>query len=210
MKIGVLGTGIVGQTLAGGFAAKGHEVRMGAREASNEKARKWGGGGTFRDAAAFGEIVVHAARGTAALQTLGAAGAENLNGKVLWDLANPLDFSKGMPPTLFTGAAQDSLGERIQSAYPKARVVKALNMVNATVMVDPALTGGETDLCIAGKDAGSKETVSSLLRQFGWTRIVDLGDIPAARGMEAYLLLWLQLWGVLGTPNFNVRIVKGA
>jgi predicted dinucleotide-binding enzyme len=217
VKIGVLGTGSVGQTLAGKLVALGHDVRMGAREAGSEKSKKWAesagpraSSGDFRDAAAFGEIVVHASRGEAAHGTLTAAGPENLAGKVLWDLANPLDFSKGMPPTLFTGAAQDSLAERIQKAFPDAKVVKALNMVNASVMVDPSRTGGDSDLFIAGNDATAKETVASLLRDFGWKSIVDLGDVTAARGMESYLLLWLRLWSVLGTPDFNIRIVRKA
>lgn len=218
MKIGILGTGSVGQTLAGKLVALGHDVKMGAREAGNEKARAWASSassagsrasaGTFRDAAEHGEIVIHAARGEAALETLRAAGAENLKGKVLWELANPLDFSKGMPPTLFTGAAQDSLAERIQNELPDVKVVKALNMVNASVMVAPERTGGDSDVFIAGNDAAAKETVSGLLREFGWKRIVDLGDITAARGMEAYLLLWLRLWDVLGTQDFNIRIVR--
>jgi 8-hydroxy-5-deazaflavin:NADPH oxidoreductase len=217
VKIGILGTGSVGQALAGKLVELGHEVRMGARDAGNEKAKKWAesagpraSSGDFRDAAAFGEIVIHACRGEGAHETLTAAGRENLAGKVLWDVANPLDFSKGMPPTLFTGAAQDSLAERIQKAHPEARLVKALNMVNASVMVDPARTGGDSDLFIAGNDAKAKETVVSLLRELGWKSIVDLGDVTAARGMESYLLLWLRLWGVLGTPDFNIRIVRKA
>ena len=215
MKIGILGTGSVGQTLAGKLVALGHDVRMGAREAGNEKAKKWAesagpraSSGTFSDAASFAEVVVHAARGEAALETLRSAGAGNLRGKVLWDLANPLDFSKGMPPTLFTGAAQDSLAERIQKELPDVKVVKALNMVNASVMVDPARTGGESDVFIAGNDAEAKEKVVGLLREFGWKGIVDLGDVTAARGMENYLLLWLRLWDVHGTPDFNIRIVR--
>jgi predicted dinucleotide-binding enzyme len=214
VKIGILGTGSVGQTLAGKLVALGHDVRMGARDAGNEKAKKWAesagpraSAGTFSDAASFGEVVVHAARGQAAIETLRSAGAGNLRGKVLWDLANPLDFSKGMPPTLFTGAAQDSLAERIQQELPEAKVVKALNMVNASVMVDPA-RGGDGDAFIAGNDATAKETVSGLLREFGWKGIVDLGDVTAARGMENYLLLWLRLWDVHGTPDFNIRIVR--
>jgi predicted dinucleotide-binding enzyme len=215
VKIGVLGTGSVGQTLGGKLVSLGHDVKMGARDAGNEKARAWvaqagprASAGTFRDAAEHGEIVIHAARGTAAPETLRAAGEENLKGKVLWDLANPLDFSKGMPPTLFTGAAQDSIAERIQKQLPETKVVKALNMVNATVMIAPERTGGEGEAFLAGNDPAAKEKVSGLLREFGWKRIVDLGDVTAARGMEAYLLLWLRLWDVLGTPDFNIRIVR--
>lgn len=223
MKIGILGTGSVGQTLGGKLVSLGHDVKMGARDAGNEKARAWsaaaaaaataaGAGsrasaGTFRDAAEHGEIVIHAARGTAAPETLRAAGEENMKGKVLWDLANPLDFSNGMPPTLFTGVAQDSIAERIQKQLPDAKVVKALNMVNASVMIAPD-RGGDGDAFLAGNDPAAKEKVSGLLREFGWKSIVDLGDVTAARGMESYLLLWLRLWDVLGTPDFNIRIVR--
>ena len=217
MKIGILGTGMVGEALAGGLVALGHEVKMGARDAGNEKARAWaqkaGRGastGTFADAAAFGEIVIHAAKGEAALDVLRAAGRENLSGKVLVDVSNPLDFSKGMPPTLFTGAAGDSLGERIQKEFPDARVVKSLNTINASVMTDPAKGGEGGVVFVAGNDAQAKARVTSLLRELGWKEIVDLGDISAARGTEAYLLLWLRLWGVLETPNFNIRLVRGA
>jgi predicted dinucleotide-binding enzyme len=216
MKFGVLGTGMVGASIASKLVALGHEVRMGAREAGNEKAGAWaasaGGAassGTFADAAKFGEIVFSATRGDAALAALEAAGRQNLKGKVLVDVSNPLDFSRGMPPTLFTGAAGDSLGERIQKAFPDAKVVKTLNTVNANVMTRPSRAGGETDLFIAGNDAAAKERVAGLLRDFGWGSVLDLGDITAARGMEAYLLLWLRLWGILKTADFNVKVVQG-
>lgn len=216
MKIGVLGTGMVGSALAGKLVALGHEVKMGAREAGNEKARQWaqaaGKGaseGSFADAAAFGEIVFNATRGDAALDVVGAAGKANLRGKVLVDVSNPLDVSKGMPPTLFTGPVGDSLGERIQKELLETRVVKSLNTINASVMVDPARAGGDGAVFVCGNDAAAKEQVSGLLRQFGWKKIVDLGDITGARGTEAYVLLWLRLWGALQTPDFNIQIVRG-
>ncbi len=215
MKIGVLGTGMVGAALATGFVAKGHAVKMGAREAGNAKARQWAesaGGmasaGTFADAAAFGEVVFNATRGDASLDALRAAGSESLRGKILVDVANPLDFSKGMPPKLFTAAAGDSLAERIQKEFPGARVVKTLNTINAAIMAHPDRVGGPSDLFICGNDAEAKSRVRELLHQFGWTTIHDLGDISGARGMEAYLLLWLRLWGTLQTADFNVRIVR--
>ncbi len=215
MKIGILGTGMVGTALASKLVSLGHEVMMGAREAGNVKAGTWAAqagkgasSSTFADAAAFGEIVFSCTLGMASLDALRAAKPENLRGKVLIDVSNPLDFSKGMPPTLSTGAGGESLGEQIQSEFPEAKVVKALNTVNAAVMVEPGRTGGESDLFLCGNDGEAKERVTALLKQFGWARIHDLGDISGARGTEAYLLLWLRLWGTLKTPDFNVRIVR--
>jgi predicted dinucleotide-binding enzyme len=216
MKFGVLGTGVVGTTLAGKLAALGHEVKMGARAAGNEKARQWaqlaGGGaseGSYADAAGFGEIVIHATRGDAAIEVVRAAGRGNLRGKVLVDVSNPLDFSKGMPPTLFTGAAGDSLGERIQKELPETRVVKSLNTINASVMVDPARASADGAVFVAGNDEAAKKEFAGLLEDFGWKNIVDLGDITGARATEAYVLLWLRLWETLKTADFNVEIVRG-
>lgn len=215
MKIGVLGTGVVGSALASKLASLGHEVKMGAREANNAKAKAWAGAagrgastGTFAEAAGFGEIVFSCTLGEKSVEALAAAGKANLRGKVLIDVSNPLDFSKGMPPTLLTGGGSDSLGEQIQRAFPEARVVKALNTVNAAVMVDPQRVGGESDLFLCGNDASAKGKVTALLKEFGWTRVHDLGDIGAARGTEAYLLLWMRLWGAFQTPDVNVRVVK--
>lgn len=214
MKIGVLGTGMVGNALATKFAGIGHEVKMGARDAKNEKAAAWAASagakaspGTFADAASFGEIVLNCTSGAGSLDALKAAGAANLRGKVLVDVANPLDFSRGMPPSLFTGA-NDSLGERIQAAFPDARVVKALNTVNASVMVDPTRVPGVSDLFVCGNDAAAKAEVTRILKEwFGWPVVVDLGDITAARATEAYLLLWLRLWGAFQTADLNVHVV---
>jgi predicted dinucleotide-binding enzyme len=215
MKFGVMGTGSVGETLAGKLVALGHDVKMGARSATNEKAKAWvesagktASVGTFADAAAFGEIVVNATSGLGSIEAVRAAGKENLRGKLLVDISNPLDFSKGMPPTLVTGPAGESLGERIQAELPETRVVKTLNTVNASVMVDPSRVKGVTDIFVAGNDAGAKEQASGLLRELGWTSIVDLGDIRAARGTEAYVLFWLQLWGALKTPDFNIHVSR--
>ena len=214
MKIGVLGTGMVGETLATKFAGLGHDVRMGARDAKNPKAAVWvkGAGakasqGTFADAAAFGEIVFNCTNGAGSLEALGAAGADNLRGKILVDVANPLDFSRGMPPSLFTGS-NDSLAERIQKAFPDARVVKTLNTVNANVMVNPASVPGVSDVFVCGNDDGAKAEVTLILKEWlGWPVVVDLGDVTAARGTEAYLLLWLRLWGALQTPHLNIHVV---
>ena len=215
MKIAVLGTGMVGTTIANKLIALGHEVRMGAREATNEKAKAWSEAsgerashGTFADAAAFGELVFNCTAGTGSLAALEAAGKENLKGKVLVDLANPLDFSKGMPPTLFIDST-DSLGERIQKAFPEAKVVKTLNTVNCEVMVDPArVAGGDHHMFLSGNDADAKRRVETLLREgFGWKHVVDLGDITTARGTESYLMLWVRLWGALKTADFNVKLM---
>jgi predicted dinucleotide-binding enzyme len=205
---------MVGNALATKFAALGHEVRMGARDAKNEKAAAWAKSagskashGTFADAAAFSEIVFNCTSGAASLDALEAAGAGNLSGKVLVDVANPLDFSHGMPPSLFTGS-NDSLGERIQKAFPQARVVKALNTVNASVMVDPKRVPGASDVFVCGNDSGAKSEVTRILKEWlGWPVVVDLGDITAARGTEAYLLLWLRLWGAFQTADLNVHVV---
>lgn len=216
MKIGVLGTGMVGQTIASKLIALGHEVRMGAREAGNEKAAAWvkaaGGGasaGSFADAAGFGELVWNCTSGAAALEALRAAGADNLRGKLLIDVTNPLDFSKGMPPSLSV-ANTDSLGEQIQRAFPEVKVVKTLNTVNCQVMVDPArVAGGDHHVFVSGNDAGAKARVTEILRGwFGWRHVLDLGDITTARGTEAYLLLWLRLWGTQKTGDFNVKVVR--
>lgn len=142
------------------------------------------------------------------LAAVRAAGADNLRGKVLIDLSNPLDFSKGMPPSA-THRGDDSLAEQIQRAFPESRVVKTLNTINAQVMVDPSRVPGEHDLFMCGNDTGAKAEVERLLREwFGWKRVIDLGDITAARGMELYVVFWVRLWGAMGTTDFNIRVVK--
>ncbi|MDX6676030.1 MAG: 8-hydroxy-5-deazaflavin:NADPH oxidoreductase [Solirubrobacteraceae bacterium] len=218
MHIGVLGTGTVGRTLAQALLDHGHDVRMGARAAGNDKAVAWAdaGGplaseGSFADAAAFGELVINATAGAASLDALEMAGAEQLAGKVLIDVANPLDMSKGMPPTL-TVCNDDSLAESIQRAYPDVRVVKALNTVTAAVMVAPELVPGDHTIFVCGNDDVAKATVRGLLEEFGWApaSILDLGDIGAARGLEMYLPLWLRLWGATGTAVLNVGVQVAA
>ena len=216
MQIGVLGTGMAGQALATKLVELGHEVRMGSRDAANEKARAWAASagegasqGTFADAADFGELLLNCTAGAASLEALEQAGDEALRGKVLVDVANPLDFSGGMPPTM-TVCNTDSLGEQIQRRFPETRVVKALNTINYEVMVDPAVAPGEHDLFVCGDDAVAKATVTDLLESFGWPRerIIDLGGIDASRGTEMYLPLWVRLLGVLGSGRFNIRVVR--
>jgi len=212
MKIGVLGTGMVGEAIATKLVAIGHDVVMGSRSATGEKVVAWakatgkGKAGTFAEAAAHGEVVFNCTNGTATLEVLKAAGAANLKGKVLVDVANPLDFSKGMPPSLWV-CNIDSLGEQVQRAVPEARVVKALNTVNCEVMVKPSLVPGDHDLFICGNDAAAKAVVTKILKDgFGWKIVHDLGDIKAARGTEMVLPMWIQLMGVMGGPTFNFHL----
>ena len=215
MRVGVLGTGIAGPMVAGKLVELGHEVKMGSREAGNEKAVAWAeqagakaGEGSFADAASFGEMVVNATNGMASLAALEQAGADNLSGKLLLDVANPLDFSHGMPPRLSV-CNTDSLGEQIQRRFPEAKVVKALNTVNADVMVDPAIVPGSHTLFMCGDDEGAKALVSELLQSFGWPAedILDLGDISNARGTEMYLPLWVRLFSTTGTGHLNVKLL---
>lgn len=202
MKIGVLGTGNVGRTIAAKLVELGLDVRVGSRTAKDDAV-------TFADAAAHGELVFNCTAGDASLAALRMAEEENLADKVLVDVANPLDFSQGMPPILAVCNA-DSLGEEIQRSFPRSKVVKALNTVNCNVMVDPSVVPGEHDVFVCGNDEGAKDEVRELLASFGWPaeRINDLGDITAARGTEMYLPLWLRLIGVTGSPNFNIRVVR--
>ena len=164
----------------------------------------------FAVAAAHAELIVNATNGEHSLAALAQAGEENLRGKVLVDVANPLDFSRGRPPTLSV-CNDDSLAEQIQRANPEVRVVKTLNTVNANVMVEPSLVPGEHNLFVSGDDADAKAEVVDLLESFGWQRdlILDLGDITTARGPEMYLPLWLRLFGAVGAPNFNIHVVRG-
>jgi predicted dinucleotide-binding enzyme len=214
MRIGILGTGVVGQTLGSKLVKLGHEVKMGSRTASNPTAEKWAEGagkkashGRFEDAAAFGEILFNCTAGAFSLDALKQAGARNLGSKTLIDVANVLDYSKGMPPTL-TVCNTDSLGEQIQRSFPKAKVVKALNTMNCKVMVDPGLLHAETDIFICGNDAEAKGLVASILRDVGWKSVTDLGDITGARGMEMLMPFWLRLRMKLGHGSFNYKIIS--
>jgi predicted dinucleotide-binding enzyme len=213
MRIGILGTGVVGKTLGAKLVKLGHDVRMGSRAAGGEKARVWvketgskSSEGTFADAAAHGEMVFNCTSGVASLEALKAAGAQNLQGKVLVDVSNPLDFSKGMPPTLSV-CNTDSIGEQIQRAFPTAKVVKSLNTVTVAVMVEPSLIPGVHTMFVSGNDHKAKAEVIDLLKTgFGWKEVMDLGDITAARAQEMYLALWVRLFTKLKTPNVNIHV----
>ena len=214
MRYAVLGTGTVGTTLATKLLQLGHEVTMGAREAGNAKAVAWASSagpgaaeGSFADAARFGEVVVNATSGAHSLHALRAAGADNLRGKVLVDVANAIEPDSGFPPRL-TVCNGDSLGEQIQREFPDARVVKTLNTVNSDVMVDPGLVPGVHNVYVSGNDDVAKAFVVDMLRSFGWSAeaVVDLGDISAARGTEMYLIFWITLMRRLGTAHFNLEL----
>lgn len=215
MKLAVLGTGSVGVAIGTKLVALGHEVKMGSRSAQNEKGTAWAAGvgaggslGTFAEAAAFGELCFNCTSGAGTVPALRAA-AEGLVNKVVVDVSNALDFSNGFPPSLFTGNT-DSLGEQAQRALPQSRVVKALNHVTAAVMVEPArVAGGDHDAFVCGNDAQAKAQVSAILKDwFGWQRVLDLGDISQARGLESYVALWVRLYGSLKTADFNIKVMR--
>jgi 8-hydroxy-5-deazaflavin:NADPH oxidoreductase len=218
LDIAVLGTGPVGRAVAGGLSRLGHSVTIGTRDPAGTQAREeyaaWAADhpgvrvATFADAAAAAELVVNAAGGDVALEILAAAGADNLAGKVLLDISNPLDGSKGFPPTLFV-KDDDSLAEMIQRAHPDARVVKSLNTMNNSLMVDPQRLGEHTTVFVSGDDAEAKATVTALLRQLGHGDIIDLGGIETARGPEMWLPLWIRINLALGGNDFNIKIVRG-
>lgn len=226
MKIGILGTGVVGQTIAEKLVQLGHQVMIGTRDkqVASAKTGKDNFGrppvsewlknnskvqlGTYSEAASYGEFLVNATSGTGSLDALKLAGENNLNGKVLLDISNPLDFSKGMPPSL-TICNTDSLGELIQRTFPNLKVVKSLNTLTAYLMVNPKLLPEPTNIFLNGNDAGAKNEVKNLLTTFGWNEkdIIDMGDITTARGTEQILPIWVRLWGTLQTPMFNFKIV---
>lgn len=214
MRFGIIGTGTVGRTLATRLVAVGHEVTLGSRTKNNPAAASWadqagphGHAGTFAEAAGFGEVIVNATAGTVSLHALRLAGAENLDGKVLIDVSNPLVFSAAGEVTL-DPANTDSVGEQIQREFPGARVVKALNTLSAPIMVDPGRVPGPHQLFVAGEDLEAKTLVRGVLEQFGWPAedILDLGGIVAARGTEMLMPFWLRLMGHYGHTDFNYSI----
>lgn len=227
MRIGILGTGMVGQALAMKLTETGHEVVMGTRDPKTTLSRvepdmygnpsfsEWKKGNpaigvsTFSDTAHNAELIINATAGMQSLEVLRAAGLENLANKVLIDIANPLDFSGGMPPSLGI-VNKDSLGEQIQAAFPKTKVVKTLNTMGSAVMVNPgSVAQGNHDVFMCGNDAQAKKAVSEILiRDFGWKDVIDMGDITNARGTEMLLPIWVRLYGKLQTPLFNFKIAR--
>lgn len=227
MKIGILGTGMVGQQIAGKLADLGHEVTVGTRDVSQTQAKKepsamgtppfseWHKShakvklATFVEAAKSGEMVFVCTHGERTLDALKLAQPANFKGKTVVDVSNPLDFSKGMPPTLIGRFANTtSLSEEIQKSIPDANVVKSLNIVNCEVMVNPKKTGGDPTMFVAGNEKKAKDDVKGILKQFGWSDVVDLGDLSAARGMEMFVILWVRTMGALKTPHFGFGIIK--
>jgi len=229
-KVAVMGTGSVGQTISLKFAALGYDVMIGTRNVEEKLASDsqdaygnppfsaWHVAnkqiklGSFREAAAFGETVVNVTQGGNSIAALKMAGEENLKGKILIDIANPLDFSRGMPPGLISDLSNtNSLGEEIQKTFPAVRVVKTLNTMWCGLMVNPQLlNGGDHTVFICGDDSEAKEDVKGILIMFGWPEknILDLGGLAAARGTEMYLPLWLSLFGVTKKGAFNLKVLS--
>lgn len=213
MKIGVLGSGMVGQTVGAKLVELGHEVIIGTRDP--QKLAEWAKTvkgsvtiGSFAEAASSGELIFLATNGVGTLNALELVGKSNFDGKVVIDISNPLDFSKGFPPSL-TVCNTDSLGEQVQRALPNAKIVKSLNTVTAALMVDASLLPGEHVIYVAGNDAAAKKQVTDILKNwFKWQAVVDVGDITSARATEMILPIWVRLYGAFQTPLFNFQIVK--
>ncbi len=207
---------MVGMSIANKLISVGHDVQMGARDANNEKALSWArqvgpqaSNGTFASAAMWGDVIVNCTAGMHSLAALGIAGAVNMRGKVLIDIANPLDFSRGTTPVLSV-ANDSSLAEQIQAAFPESRVVKTLNTMNHEIMVNPTKLQGSHLVFVCGNDVQAKQFVSGLLMDFGWKpeQIMDLGDLTAARATEMYMPLWLRLFQNLQSGDFNIQLSK--
>jgi 8-hydroxy-5-deazaflavin:NADPH oxidoreductase len=228
MKIAVLGTGMVGQTLATALTAKGHEVMIGTRDVAKSLADMQPNSygmpsfgvwhkehtnilvGSFAEAVMFGYLIFNASNGGSSLDALTLAKANEVGNKVLIDVANDLDFSKGMPPvSRSSDVAGTGLAERIQTAFPNLRVVKTLNTMNTLVMVNPAMVaGGDSTVFMSGNDADAKKITHDILQSFGWKDIMDLGDITSSRAVEMLMPIWLRAWGVLGQKPYNFKIVR--
>jgi 8-hydroxy-5-deazaflavin:NADPH oxidoreductase len=226
MQIGILGTGIVGQTLGLRLVQLGHPVMLGTRDPSQldepkgrgpdaRSLRAWlaltgseASVGTFRDAAAYGELVINALSGVATLEVLHTVGEAYLNGKTLIDTSNPIDFSRGFPLTLFVKDT-DSPGEVLQRAFPTVRLVKTLNSTMAALMVNPKMVGnGDHAVFLSGNDPQAKAQVAQLLREFGWDDILDLGDISTARGAEMMLSIGHAVMRALSPAEIAFKVVR--
>lgn len=215
-KIGILGTGAVGNTIGSKLIELGYQVKMGSRTVNNEKAVAWvekngnnASQGTFEDAAGFGEIIFNCTKGEIALNVIRMAGIENFRGKVVIDISNPLDFSNGFPPSLHAEYTNtNSVGEEIQKLLPEARVVKTLNIVNCEVMADAKKSGGDPTMFMSGNDESAKAEVKKILNQFGWTDIIDLGDITNARGTEMMLPIWVRTWKATGNVHLAFKVIR--
>ncbi len=214
-RVGVLGSGEVGRRLAAGFQGRGHEVMIGSRDPDKPELREWLSGdgagiaaGTFPQTAVHGELLVLAVLGNAAEQAIADASPDNFSGKVVIDAMNPLDFSAGFPPGLSI-AGEDSLGERVQSAVPEAKVVKAFNTIGSPYFVDPSFSDGEPTMLIAGEDEGAKRTVRDVLADFGWSDTVDIGGIQGSRELEAICIAWVKIGGTRGAWDHGFKLLVG-
>ena len=217
MKIAVFETGMVGDSIGSKLIEMGHDVMMGSRTKNKQKAKAFadkhkgkGTAGTFADAAEYREIIFNCTAGGGSIDALKMAGEQNINGKTIVDIANPLDFSNGMPPSPFI-VNTNSLGEEIQKSFPQTKVVKTLNTMWCGLMVNPLMiNGGDHHVFVCGNDASAKEEVKTILKSFGWNdkNILDLGDLTAARGAEMFLPLWLRIWGATNNGAFNIKIVS--
>src|SRR2546427_12612740 len=213
MKIGILGSGDVGRSLGLGFASHGHDVMIGTRHPDKPELENWkkmagkiASIGTFADAAGHGDLLVLATMGAAAEAVIEIAGPKRFDGKVVIDVTNPLDFSAGRPPGLFVGTTA-SLAERIQRKVPKAKVVKAFNIVSNETMITPKMKDGTPDMLIAGNDKGAKETVGDLMQEFGWGKPIDVGGIDGARWLEAWVPLWVRICQAVGSWDVALRVM---
>ncbi|HEV8594445.1 MAG TPA: NAD(P)-binding domain-containing protein [Thermoplasmata archaeon] len=214
MNVGILGSGDVGKALGRGFAAHGHDVMIGSRTPEKPELKAWakevgkkGSVGTFDKAAAHGELLVLCTQGAATEAVIDLAGPRHFDGKVVIDVTNPLDFSKGMPPGLFVGTT-DSLGERIQRKVPKAKVVKCFNIVSNVTMINPKMKDGTPDMLIAGNDAAAKKTVAGILKDWGWPEPIDVGGIDGARWLEAMVPLWVRACQAVGSWTVGWRVLR--
>lgn len=225
MKIAILGTGGVGKAFAIRLSELGHDVTIGTRDVTNTLSKEGDNSfkkflaenpkirlADFATAAAFGELVLNVTKGANTLDVIKSAGASNLEGKVLIDISNPLDFSKGMPPSLIPELCNtNSLGEEIQKLLPKTKVVKTLNTMWNGLMINPSLiANGDHINYLCGNDADAKKKVISFLNELGWKNesLLDLGDITAARATEATLPIWLRVYGAKQSGAFNFKIVN--
>ncbi|MEM9393464.1 MAG: NAD(P)-binding domain-containing protein [Pseudomonadota bacterium] len=216
MKYAVLGTGMVGHTLATKLVSLGHQVRMGARDPDNAKAAEWAlfygaqaGHGTFADVARWADRVIFAVSGARIEIVAAAVGESAVSGKTVIDVTNPLDFSRGMPPVLVPQLSNTtSAAEVLQAALPSAKVVKTLNTMNHEIMVAPQRVPGAHDVFLSGDHEDAKADVRALLAEFGWSAPIDLGPLAAARGTEGMMPFWLRMWGVHGSADFNYSIVR--
>ena len=215
MKIGILGAGGVGQALGVGFAASGHDVRLGTRRTGDAKLEQWARTagahasiGSFAEAAAFADVAVVATAWAGTENALRLAGPSALAGKVVVDVTNPLVMAPNAPPRLAVGLS-DSAGEQIQRWLPEAKVVKAFNTVGGPHMYKPAFPGGPPDMFICGNDGTAKQRVAEICQTFGWG-VVDIGGIEGARYLEPLAMVWVAYGLRTNTWNHAFKLLKAA